>query len=289
MTPAIRIDGALKGAVRLLTEAEILAPRLTAEVLLCHALGKERSYLLGHPEELLSEVVWIHFGRYVHQRLQGKPTQYITRRQEFYGRDFAVDPAVLIPRPETEHVVERVLALAPTGRIADVGCGSGAIGVTLALELKRPVLLIDVSPSALAVAAANAALLGANAPCLLGDLTTPLADGSLDLLVSNPPYIPLRDGPTLQREVRDYEPHLALFGGESGNDIYARVIADAERVLRPGGWLVLELGYDREADVRSLLRDWDAVQVDPDLAGIPRVLSARWNAKKSPDRGEPGT
>lgn len=259
----------------MLTEAVVIAPRLTAEVLLCHALGKERSYLFGHPEDLLSEVAWIHYGRYLHQRLQGRPTQYITRKQEFYGRDFTVNEAVLIPRPETEHVVERVLALRPQGRIADVGCGSGAIGITLSIELSVPVLLIDLSREALTVAAVNARRLAAPVQLMAGDLTTALAPGSLDLLVSNPPYIPLSDSPTLQPEVRDYEPHLALFGGESGNEVYARLIAEAERVLRPDGWLVLELGYDREAAVRALLRHWSFVQVDPDLAGIPRVLSAR--------------
>ena len=276
MTPAISIGDALGSAVGLLTEAEVIAPRLTAEVLLCHALGKERSYLFAHPEELLSEVAWIHFGRYLHQRLAGMPTQYITKKQEFYGRDFSVSPAVLIPRPETEHVVERVLALGVRGRMADVGCGSGAIGITLALELSLPVVLIDISSAALAVTAANAGKLGAPVESLVGDLTTALAPESLDVLVSNPPYIPRRDAATLQREVREHEPHLALFGGESGNETYARLVVEAERVLRPGGWLVMELGYDREADVRAMLRHWPLVQVDPDLAGIPRVLSARW-------------
>ncbi len=275
MTPAIRIDAALQSGVRLLEEAGILAPRLTAEVLLCHALGRERVYLFSHPEVLLSEVAWIHYGRYLHQRLQGKPTQYITGKQEFYGRDFRVSPAVLIPRPETEHVVERVLALNPEGSLADIGCGSGAIGVTLALEMNRRVLLADISPEALTVARANARTLGAHVDCLAGDLTTALAPASLNLLVSNPPYIPLADAATLQREVRDFEPHLALFGGESGNDIYARLAVEAERVLRPGGWVVLELGFGSEAAVRRLFSNWPKVQVDPDLAGIPRVFSAQ--------------
>lgn len=251
------------------------APRLTAEVLLCHALGCERSYLVGHSDDRLSELAWIHYGRYLHQRLQGKPTQYITQKQEFYGRDFRVGPAVLIPRPETEHVVERVLALKPAGLVADVGCGSGAIGITLALELGRPVLLTDISFDALRVAQGNARALAAPVRFLEADLTQPLAAASLDLLVSNPPYIPLTDAESLQREVRDYEPHLALFGGPFGHDAYARLIADAARVLRPGGWLVLELGFGSETAVRQMVAGWSGVQVDPDLAGIPRVLSAR--------------
>ena len=277
MTPDISIGAALVSATRLLEEAEVTASRLNAEVLLCHALGRERSYLFAHPEELLSELVWIHFGRYVHQRLQGKPTQYITQKQEFYGRDFCVSPAVLIPRPETEHVVERVLALNPQGPIADIGCGSGAIGLTLALELARPVLLTDISPAALAIAKANAQALGTTGVQFLEcDLTTALAPASLQMLVSNPPYIALSDGPGLQREVRDFEPALALFGGERGHEVYARLIADARRVLRPGGWLVLELGSGCEAAVREMLLGWTTIEVEPDLAGIPRVLSARF-------------
>ena len=218
MTPVISIGAALLSATRLLEEAQVTAARLNAEVLLCHALGRERSYLFAHPEELLSELAWIHFGRYLHQRLAGKPTQYITQKQEFYGRDLRVGPAVLIPRPETEHVVERVLALNPQGLIADVGCGSGAIGLTLALELARPVLLTDISPAALAIAAANAQALGATGVQFLEcDLAAALAPASLELLVSNPPYIALGDGPSLQREVRDFEPALALFGGVRGH------------------------------------------------------------------------
>ena len=278
MTPAISIGAALISATRLLLEAEVTAPRLNAEVLLCHALGRERSYLFAHPEELLSELVWIHFGRYVHQRLRGKPTQYITQKQEFYGRDFRVSPAVLIPRPETEHVVERVLALNPQGPIADVGCGSGAIGLTLALELARPVLLTDISPTALAIASANARALGTTGVQFLEcDLATALAPASLRLLVSNPPYISLSEGPGLQKEVRDFEPALALFGGERGDEVYARLIADARRVLQLGGWLVLELGFGSEAAVREMLLPacWTEIEMQLDLAGIPRVISAR--------------
>ncbi len=109
----------------MLEEAGVTAPRLTAEVLLGHALGRERVYLFAHPEELLTELTWIHYGRYLHQRLQGQPTQYITQKQEFYGREFRVSPAVLIPRPETEHVVERALGLGGEGAVVDVGTGSG--------------------------------------------------------------------------------------------------------------------------------------------------------------------
>src|ERR1700730_8531136 len=151
------IQTALLQGTKLLEEDAIGAPRLTAEVLLAHALLRDRSYLYAHPEEELTETGWIHYGRYLHERLRGKPTQYITGRQEFYGRDFRVTADVLIPRPETEHVVEGALDLARgAGRILDVGTGSGALAVTLHLELKAQAAATDISPAALAVSAENA-------------------------------------------------------------------------------------------------------------------------------------
>ncbi len=148
--------------------------------------------------------------------------------------------------------------------------------MTLSLELGRPVVLMDVSRAALEVARANAMSLGARVELVEGDLTECLAGRSVGLLVSNPPYIPQRDEPTLQREVREYEPHLALFGGEDGSEVYRRLVREAERVLRPGGWLVLELGHDSEAAVRGMCgAEWANVQVTADLAGIGRVFSAQ--------------
>src|SRR5260370_24489919 len=151
----LNVGTALRQGTALLDEARIPAARLTAEVLLCHALGRERSYLYSHPEEPLTELAWIHFGRYMHERLKGKPTQYITKTQEFYGRPFLVTPDVLIPRPETEHVVEAALALGGR-RILDVGCGSGAIAVTLQLETGAEVWATDISLPALRIAKENA-------------------------------------------------------------------------------------------------------------------------------------
>ena len=325
----LTIQAALRQGSKLFEDGAVIAPRLTAEVLLCHALGREKSYLFAHPEEELSENAWIHYGRYLHERLQGKPTQYITGHQEFYGREFRVTPDVLIPRPETEHVVERALALVqcdadnawcsemrgaaplsrnPTPRsglagsrdparskgtaphepqdyrrsalaprvVVDAGCGSGAIAATLQLECGAQVYATDISEAAIRVAAANARRLGARVDFMVCDLLAGLAARSVDLLVSNPPYVPYTDAPGLQCEVVDFEPHIALFGGASGYEIYERLVAEAPRVLRRGGWLVMELGYRSEARVRGLLTAWSDIDVQADLAGLPRVISARW-------------
>jgi len=264
---------ALLQGSKLLEEASIAVPRLTAEVLLAHALRRDRVWLYAHPEQELAEVEWLHYGRYLHERLKGKPTQYITQRQEFYGREFRVTPDVLIPRPETEHLVEAALQM-PAKRILDIGAGSGAIAITLALETGARVYATEVSPLAAAVAADNARRLGAHIDIVVCDLLSAIAPQSIDLIVSNPPYVPLHQRDGLQREVRDYEPHTALFGGESGFDVYDRIVADAPRVLRRGGWLVMELGFGTADHVAATLKDWCEVRIQPDLAGIPRVIAA---------------
>ena len=268
---------ALIQGTQLLEEGGIAVPRLSAEVLLGFALRRDRSYLYAHPEEELSEVGWIHFGRYLNERLSGKPPQYITHVQEFYGRSFRVSPAVLIPRPETEHLVEEALRRVDAGaRVVDVGCGSGAIGVTLAIERGVRACLSDISAPALAVARSNSEALGARVDFVQCDLLAAFEARSLDAVVSNPPYVPETGKASLQREVRDWEPHIALFGGPSGMEVYQRLAGEAERVLRPGGWLLLELGYNLEERVREMLgAAWETVATTADLAGIPRVISAR--------------
>jgi release factor glutamine methyltransferase len=267
---------ALLQGTRLLEDSQVAAPRLTAEVLLGHAMRVERAYLFAHPEQELREVEWLHYGRYLHERMQGKPTQYITRKQEFYGREFRVTPDVLIPRPETEHVVEVALAIARDARrLVDVGTGSGALAVTLERETGADVWATDISPAALAVAAANAAALGSRVNFVACDLLAAIAGDSMDLVVSNPPYVPLAHRDGVQREVRDWEPPVALFAGETGFDIYDRLIAEAPRVLRPAGWLILELGFCARDHVARLLACWSDVRIEPDLAGIPRVIAAR--------------
>jgi release factor glutamine methyltransferase len=282
------VGTALLQGAKLLEDAAVGAPRLTAEVLLAHAIGRERVYLFAHPEQELREVEWLHYGRYLHERLQGKPTQYITKRQEFYGREFRVSRDVLIPRPETEQVVEAALPMARTARrILDVGAGSGALAVTLQLETGVETAATEISPAAALVAAGNAARLGARVAVVVCDLMEAIGGGSVDLIVSNPPYVPLGERAGMQREVRDWEPEVALFGGATGFEIYERIVEDARRVLRPGGHLVMELGFGSHERVREMLRGWNEVRVEPDLAGIPRVVVARARAT-GPGPGDRG-
>ena len=264
------IRSALLQGQKLLEDASISAPRLTAEVLLAHAIGCERAWLFAHSDEELREVWWIHYGRYLHERLNGKPTQYITGRQEFFGRDFRVTPDVLIPRPETEHLIEAALPHAQ-GRVLDLATGSGAIAVTLSVEAGIGVLATDLSEAALRIARQNAKRLGGRVEFVCCDLAGAIA-GAFDLIVCNPPYVP--ESESLPREVRDYEPALALFGGADGLAVYRRIIPEAQRLLKPGGWLVMELGYRLRDSVEAMLGGWERVQVVDDLSGIPRVIAA---------------
>ncbi len=247
-------------------------------MLLAHATHRRREYFFAHPEQQLTDIEWLHYGRYLHQRLQGRPTQYITGRQEFYGREFKVDARALIPRPETEHLIEAVLPRAAGAPlIVDVGCGSGAIAVTLALELPQArVIASDISWAALQLARENAAALGANAAFVAGDLLAAVKAVSVDIVVSNPPYVAAESRAELATEVRDWEPSLALFGGADGFEITARLLPDAARVLRPGGLLVMEMGAGQWAAHEQKAAAY-FTDIEPlfDLAGIHRALMAR--------------
>ncbi len=290
MTGFLTVREALGQGRDLLERAGIQAPRLNAEILLGQALSvpgslgfrPDAAWFYAHSDRALREVEWIHYGRYLHQRLAGKPTQYITGRQEFYGREFAVTPDVLIPRPETELLVECALKLGSRSGIAvDVGTGSGAIAITLALEgWSGPVLGIDISARALEIAHRNARKLGAKTGFVHADLLSPFADHTLDAVVSNPPYIAEADRPSLQREVVAHEPGLALFGGTDGYGIYCRLIPQALHALKPGGLLAMEIGIGQAAELSQMLAGWNDIQTFPDLAGIPRVLTARTPANR---------
>jgi release factor glutamine methyltransferase len=308
------IRAALKEGMAQLRAAQIPSHTLAAELLLMHALERDRAWMYGHPEESLDPAAAEKFRALIARRAAGEPVQYLTGKQEFWGLEFEVTPAVLIPRPETEHVMEVALARlgergikihmdtgAPreTLRVADVGTGSGCLAVALAWELPHAeVVATDISEPALEVARRNAARHGVaeRVHFLQRDLLTGLAqtdpsgvvaryamaastqNGPLfDLIVSNPPYIARNEAEQLQREVRDHEPHAALFGGATGTEMYQRLIDQARELLRDRGILVLELGHDSAEHVRGIFDAqpaWTKVAITMDLAGIPRVLAA---------------
>lgn len=277
------VGSCLAAAAERLRAAGIDPPRLTAETLLSHALGSERVFLYAHPERALEADELSDFERLVARRANGEPTQHLTGRQEFFGREMEVGPDAFIPRPETELIVEVVLErFAGAARIVDIGTGSGCLAVTLAKELGRRVAAIEIAAATLAVARRNAQLHGAPVDFAQGDLLSSGRLQSLDLIVSNPPYVPRRDEPTLQREVR-FEPERALYGGEDGLDAYRLLIPQAEQALRPGGAVVLELGHDSLPGVLELFQagDWFTPEVREDLAGIPRVAFATKSPSES--------
>lgn len=288
---------AFKEGIHRLREAEVSSETLAAELLLLHVLGRERAWLYAHPEEPVGEGQLERFFQLIERRASGEPVQHLTGKQEFWGLELEVNPKVLIPRPETEHVVEVALdrlALCElrAGRrqktqgenllIADVGTGSGCIAIALATELPLArVVASDLSQAALAVAQRNAEKhrVSERVQFVSGHLLEPcvLASGSgFDLIVSNPPYVGRRERETLGREVREREPELALYGGEEGYEIYAQLVPAAANRLKPGGVLVLELGHNSLPAVEPLLdaEHWTHIGVTSDLAGIPRVIAA---------------
>lgn len=259
--------------------------RLEAEVLLAYLLGRERIYLLASPRALLDEQVIRQYRQLVQRRQAGYPLQYLTGRQEFMSLEFVVDPAVLIPRPETELLVEVAIDLAremASPVLVDVGTGSGAIALSLAYYLPQAgVVGTEISPAALKIAELNARRLGLSRRVvfLQGDLLDPLAGTSShypDFIVSNPPYIPTSELACLPADVR-YEPREAMDGGQDGLAIYRRLIPAAAALLRPGGCLLLEIGWNQGRVVRELVeavRAFRQVKVKPDLAGHERVVVA---------------
>ena len=301
-----------------LESAGVPSHALAAELLLMHAVDRDRTWLYTHSEDEIPSATLEKFQAFVAERAKGTPTQYLTGKQEFWGLDFEVTPAALIPRPETEHVIEVVLErLGPAGKIAplqiaDIGTGSGCIAVALAHELPRAqIIATDISGAALEVARRNALRHSAanRIEFIESDLFRVWRDGKnlstqqragrpdvgspdknagwqlalrkpgpqFDVIVSNPPYIPLGEGPQLQREVRGHEPAIALFAGEDGLAIYAPLIREASEFLKARGLLVLELGHNSFPGVMQILERsgaWTEIGVANDLAGIPRVISA---------------
>jgi release factor glutamine methyltransferase len=286
--PATNIRSALRDAMAQLESAGVPSHALAAELLLMHALNRDRASLYTHPEDEISPVTLDKFRAQVTQRSGGTPTQYLTGKQEFWGLDFEVTPAVLIPRPETEHVIEVTLdRLGPERKnaklqIADIGTGSGCIAVALASELPQAeIIATDISREALEIAQRNATRhnTAKRIQFIASNLFDAMREESsgFDAIVSNPPYIPLGEAPRLQREVRAHEPAIALFAGEDGLAIYAPLIREAPKFLQSRGLLVLELGYNSLPGVKQILEQssaWTDTRVTNDLAGIPRVISA---------------
>ena len=285
------LRAAFRTVVARLEERDVPSAPLAAELLLMHVLQCDRTWLYAHPESELSPEAAAAYAELIERRSKGVPTQYLTGRQEFWGLEFEVGPGVLIPRPETEHVIEVALERldarrAEPLRIADVGTGSGCIAISLACILPRAeIVATDISAAALDYAHRNAARHGVShriqfleADLLKVAIEAPRrAESGFDLIVSNPPYVGRGDAASLPREVREHEPAEALFAGNDGLEIYPALIDEAARKLAPNGILVLEIGYNGAQYVGSLLSasQWFDLRVTRDLAGIERIVSAR--------------
>lgn len=288
VVPTMQVRDALREGIARLNSAAVPSSALSAELLLMHVLMRDRTWLYAHPDDAIESSIAETYFALVARRASGEPTQYIVGKQEFWGLEFGVTPAVLIPRPETEHLIEVALERLSTRRdaalrIADIGTGSGCIAVALAKEFQRATIIAtDISPAALEVAKANAhrnevadriEFIETN---LLGAFFHQAR--IFDLVVSNPPYVARNEAATLPREVREHEPEIALFGGETGVEIYGRLIEQAEALLTPSGALIVELGYGSAEQVRVMVDKhdaWQNVSITNDLAGIPRVLAAQ--------------
>jgi release factor glutamine methyltransferase len=294
----VQLKAALTSAIARLTEYRVPSPRMNGELLLMFTLNCDRAYLYAHPERELTTEEQSRYEATLAERARGVPAQYITGHQEFWGMDFIVTPAVLIPRPETEHVIETVLELLASDlatrdaagpdaevqspgsrlRIADVGTGSGCIAIALAKELPQAEIhATDVSSAALEIARANAARhqFANRIQFHQTDLLSGLSGNPFDLVVSNPPYVGESEAGQVQLEVRKFEPRNAVFAGPTGAEVIARLVPQAHAALKPGGWLVIEISSAVVDIVKNFLRDWHDARITPDLQYLPRVARAR--------------
>jgi release factor glutamine methyltransferase len=279
------ISEAITIGAQTLREAGLSDERRTAALLLRHILSIDQAQLLIHSNQPLEPEQYDLYLRLIARRAKGEPVQYITGHQEFYGLDFSVNPDVLIPRPETELLVERVITLArhsPHQIIADIGTGSGCIAVSLAVNIPdAQFIATDISSSALEVARANAQRhrVADRIKFLQGDMLKPLVQLRIasDIIASNPPYVPDSYPELLQREVRDYEPQIALYGGREGLDFACRLLADGKDCIKRGGHMVIEIGYGQLDKLRPMINpaDWELIDVAADLQSIPRTLTLR--------------
>jgi release factor glutamine methyltransferase len=275
----VTIREALRSAAERLELHHVSNNRLTSELLIAHALSVSREYLYSHDDRVLTDDELQKIEDLLYDRIGGVPLQYIVGRQEFWGRYFSVNPSVLIPRPETEYIVETVLEKKgdqTSQSLLDVGTGSGCIAVTLALEIPgATVFAADISEAAVRVARQNAASLGANVNFVCMDVLDAISE-RFDFIVSNPPYVRRDDITRLQREVREHEPHVALFSPEDELAIYRRLVSGAEQMLNPGGYLIMEVGLGMDDKVMTLFGPgWEKLPTKADLQGIPRTVNAR--------------
>jgi len=277
------IGEAINEGARTLDESGVPEARREASSLLEHIIDRDRTFILGHPEQLLTPQHFERFRELILRRSSGEPLQYITRQQSFFGLDFEVEKGVLIPRPETELLVETALELLKTSpaqsAICDVGTGSGCIAVTILHEQPDAHgVAIDISAAALEVAQRNAERHGVSQRLAFvkSDCFSDLSPSSspFDLIASNPPYVADAEISGLQREVRDHEPVEALSGGPDGLAVVRRLLIEGGAFLRVGGHLLIEIGYNQAENVEKIIdqRAWKLVGIQPDLQGIPRVV-----------------
>jgi release factor glutamine methyltransferase len=278
------IAEALKEASRILDGAGVPEARREAGALLSFVLSKDRTFLISYSEAIVDDDSLDQLREFVERRAAGEPLQYITGVQDFYGREFRVTPDVLIPRPETELLVEAALEVTKTrdAFICDVGTGSGCIAVTLLCELVGSrAVAVDKSSAALEIAKLNAAKqsVADRAEFVVSDCFDALGAGEyqFDLIVSNPPYVSEAALSGLQREVRDHEPRVALSPGPDGLSVIRRLLTEAPAYLKPNGHLLMEIGFDQGEAVRGLVDEsvWSVLEVRPDLQSIPRIVVLR--------------
>jgi release factor glutamine methyltransferase len=271
----------LREATQILDSAGVPEARREAGSLLSFILRKDRTFLISHAEDPIDDESLSSYREVVERRASGEPLQYITGVQDFFGREFRVTPDVLIPRPETELLVEAALEFSGSS-VCDVGTGSGCIAVTLLCELPEArAVAIDKSPAALEIAKLNARALAVSerATFVMSDCFDALAPSEFqfDLIASNPPYVAEAIVAGLQREVRDHEPMIALSPGPDGLSMIRRLLQDAPPFLKPSGHLIMEIGFDQGEAVQRIIKDeqWHLVGLRPDLQGIPRIVILR--------------
>ena len=270
----------LKIAAEVLRHGEIAEPRREAGSLLAFALQKDKTFLIAHSEYELSKQEETRFHKFLRRRAKREPFQYITGKQEFYGLDFEVSKDVLIPRPETELIVENAVELLPeNGKFCEIGVGSGCISISILREVKTASAIgLDVSEEALRIAAKNAENHGVSDRLELktSDVFDVLQNRKFDLVVSNPPYISSENIENLQAEVRDFEPLSALTDGRDGFSIIKRIVENAPNFLKPRGFLLMEIGFDQSDTVKQMFspKIWQSVEILPDLQNIPRTVKA---------------